>query len=382
MSMKPVQAVALHAAVALRRAIHRRAPSSINQWVAGLIVLLPALLPAQAQVTVSQNGEAAYSQAIAVPPGVSGMAPQLGLFYSGGGINGPVGRGWSIQGLSSITRCPAIRAVDGHSIDDRVCLDGQRLIQTDASGNPLPFPQANDAQGLASGYREFRTEKDTYARIRAYGLANGDTSGASGPAYFKVWTKAGQVYEYGASPSADANTKALISPYNKTVAVAWAVSRLGDTLGNAIDFKYEQRDIAWGTGSKVGHEWNVAEIQYSGNKVVFAYADRAPTAPQDAAETYHQGSKNVSLRLLQSITTYVNSPNTAILGATSDAVAAKTVKLTYDNGPITGRSRLRTLQECAGGAVSTRCLPATSFQYAAGGNDAYQASNKPAIGTT
>ena len=60
---------------------------------------------------------------------------------------------------------------------------------------------ADDARGLATGFREYRTEKDIYARIRAYGIANG--ADTNGPLYFKVWTKSGQIYEYGAAPSAE-----------------------------------------------------------------------------------------------------------------------------------------------------------------------------------
>lgn len=149
---------------------------------------------ALAQVVVSDGGSPTYSQAIAVPPGVAGMSPKLGLFYAGAGVNGPLGQGWSVQGLSSIVRCPATIATDGtkggvrYAADDKLCLDGQRLIQIDGSGNALTGAGTNDAAGLAAGvYREFRTEKDSYARIRAYGYANADTTGASGPAYFKVW---------------------------------------------------------------------------------------------------------------------------------------------------------------------------------------------------
>ncbi|HET9645739.1 MAG TPA: FG-GAP-like repeat-containing protein [Burkholderiaceae bacterium] len=353
---------------------------------------------AQAQVAVTDSGTATYSHAIDVPPGVAGMSPKLGLIYSAGGVNGPVGYGWSVQGISSITRCPAIRAVDGrvggvtYTASDKLCLDGQRLIQTDENGSPtatsnaagvLVSGQPDDAKGLASGaYREFRTEKDMYARIRAYGYANGDSSGASGPAYFRVWTKAGQVYEYGAGPASDGNTKALISPYGKTVASVWAVARITDTLGNSIDFKYEQRDLAWGSGPTAGdptygHEWNIAEIQYSGNKVVFNYADRAmstgspATVPHDRAEAYHMGGKNVSVRLLQSITTYVNEAgNMGALGA-GTGMPVKTTRLAYENGPVTGRSRLKSIQTCAGGPNSLRCLPPAGFTYRNGGDDSY-----------
>jgi hypothetical protein len=107
----------------------------------------------------------------------------------------------------------------GYVAADKLCLDGQRLIQTDDAGSPLPFPQVNDALGRGAGaYAEYRTEKDSFARVRAYGHANGDTTGASGPAYFRVWTKAGQVYEYGDGPAKDSNTRALVSPTGKNVA--------------------------------------------------------------------------------------------------------------------------------------------------------------------
>lgn len=352
--------------------------------LAGVPLVSPGL--ALAQVVVSDGGSPSYSQAIAVPPGVAGMSPKLGLFYAGAGVNGPVGQGWSVQGLSSIVRCPASIATDGrkdgvgYAPDDKLCLDGQRLVQIDGSGNALTGVGTNDASGLATGtYREFRAEKDSYARIRAYGYANADATGASGPAYFKVWTKSGQIYEYGDSPSKDANTKALIAPFGKTVAIAWAVARVSDTLGNFIDFKYQQRDVAWGSGPTAGsptkgHEWNILEVQYSGNKVLFTYTDRAATLPRDAAETYHQGSKNINLSLLRSITTYVNATNTAVLGAGS-GTAVKTVNLTYDNGSVSGRSRLVDIRECAGNALSTRCLPATAFVYGAGGSDAYQSAS-------
>jgi len=74
------------------------------------------------------------------------------------------------------------------------------------------------------------------------------------------------------------------------------------------------------------------------------------------SEAYHAGSKNVSIRLLQAITTYVNwtggsapaSPQATPSGipaaaATAGAVAVKTWTLTYTPGPVTNRSRLATV---------------------------------------
>ncbi len=372
-----------------------------------------------AQVSVSGGGTPSYGVNIGVPPGIAGMSPNLSLVYTGGGVNGPVGFGWTLTGVSLVTRCPGNKATDGapvavnYSTGDRLCLDGQRLIQTSTSGVPTAStPAANgvllDANGLAENgsYVEYRTEKDIYSRIRAYGMANGAMS--NGPRYFKVWTKAGQVYEYGASPStiasstdtnsADSNSHALITPAGGTVAAAWAVSRISDTVGNFIDFKYSYRDVAWGSGptggATTGHEWNLAEIQYTGNgsqlarnKVIFEYEDRpnTPGVAQDRSEAYHRGYKNVSVARLKTVRTFINW-DSSTLGVTlaggalttppSSAVKVKTLKIGYELGPVSGRSRVITTQECAGTAETT-CLPKTKIAYAAPpASDAYVANSK------
>jgi FG-GAP-like repeat/Salmonella virulence plasmid 65kDa B protein len=359
----------------------------LGQGALGLVLGLLSWTSA-AQVSVSSGGSPNYSQPIAVPPGISGMQPNLALFYAGGGVNGPVGHGWSVQGLSMITRCPASRYTDGaprgvkFDANDKLCLDGQRLIQTDANGVVTPaFPQTNDALGLATGYREYRTEKDSFARIRAYGIAN--ASDVNGPAYFKVWTKAGQIYEYGVTLTADANTKAAVAAQGKSVIMVWAVARISDVTNNYIDFKYDFRDVAWGSGPTagsptLGREWNIAEIQYTGNtavpqlpvnKVIFQYSDRT----LDKAEAYQQGSKNVSVRRLDAINTYVNSPNSTALGAAAGATLVKRTRLTYDTSGVTKRSRLASLKDCTD-IAETKCLPSTTFNYSAGGSDAFTAN--------
>lgn len=333
---------------------------------------------ALATVSVSPGGQAAYSMAIAVPPGIAGMAPNLAFSYADGGINGPLGVGWSVQGISSISRCPSTKPVDGVSravffdIADKLCLDGQRLIQTNAAGAPLAS-QINDAAGLSgTAVREFRTEKDSFARVRAYGAIDNDTS--KGPAYFKVWTKSGQIYHYGIQGT---STQALVladPTGNGTpkVGAVWAVERISDTLGNAIEFKYEQQDVAWGSGPssgvRPGHEWNIKEILYTrtasqapANKVVFEYTNRETSASPgfDRAEAYQRASKNVNIRRLSAIKSYVNTTGTA--------VPVRMHKLTYERSTVTGRSRLVSIRECAGN-TETQCLPATSFSYTDGGS--------------
>ncbi|EJL83318.1 virulence plasmid B protein, partial [Polaromonas sp. CF318] len=86
------------------------------------------------QFSVNESGAATYRIPIQVPPGVAGMEPKLELAYNSQGGNGLLGMGWSLSGLSAIGRCPRTMAVDGVrggvnlDMNDRYCLDGQRLI--------------------------------------------------------------------------------------------------------------------------------------------------------------------------------------------------------------------------------------------------------------
>ena len=111
-----------------------------------LTLAATASLPARANIAVGSSGQAAS--------------------YTDGGINGPLGVGWSLQGISTITRCGSARPIDGvaravdFSGDDKLCLDSQRLIQAKDTGEVFPaavydingkfasFPQVGDDQEM------------------------------------------------------------------------------------------------------------------------------------------------------------------------------------------------------------------------------------------
>jgi Salmonella virulence plasmid 65kDa B protein/FG-GAP-like repeat len=341
----------------------RSAIAALRLLMLGLSGLC-AFNPALAQVGVSNAGTANYTLPIAVPPGIANMAPQLALTHTGGTADGPVGVGWAMQGQSAITRCNGLKRIDrrvsgvNFSPADALCLDGQRLIVTDGNGTPLDAAaQADAARGGPNPHREYRTETDSFSRIRAYGFANG--AGVNGPAYFRVWSKAGLVSEYGASPSAAADAQGLISPFGSAVAMVWALTHVSDAKGNYMSYRYDVRDALWGSGTgadaQAGREWNLADIQYTGragqsptSRVIFEYQDNFGFG----AEAWNEGSKNVHRRRLVAVRTAINA----------GAVPVTTYKLAYEVGSTSRRWRLTNVATCSGRDES-KCLPATKFAY-------------------
>ena len=132
--------------------------------------------------SVNKTGAANYSVPIEVPPGIQGIQPKLSLSYNSLRKNGLLGWGWAINGLSSISRCPANLVqdgyVDGTNYDDnyKLCLDGQRLVSV--------------------GTNEYRTENDGFTKIVKSG-----TYGNS-PGQFTVYRRDGQVLQYGVTSNA------------------------------------------------------------------------------------------------------------------------------------------------------------------------------------
>ncbi len=146
-----------------------------------------------ANFEVSQSGDATYTIPLYTVPGTAGVAPSLSLQYNSSGAYGPLGKGWSISGTSSITRCRRTHEAGDASADttprpvdfssnDAVCLDGQRLLSVSNS---------TAACAAASGMTayQFRTEIETFQRICEYIPT---ASPNDGPAFFTVEGRMGQ----------------------------------------------------------------------------------------------------------------------------------------------------------------------------------------------
>ncbi|MBT8121172.1 MAG: VCBS repeat-containing protein, partial [Gammaproteobacteria bacterium] len=278
---------------------------------------------------VDPSGAASYSIPIAVPPGTAGMAPVLSLNYSSRGGNGPLGRGWSLGGMSMITRCAKTLARDGMNgrvnldVNDRFCLDGQHLIAING-----------DVYG-ANG-SEYRTEIESFTRVVSYGTGNSPDS-------FKVWTRSGQLIEYGNT------TDAQFNPQGGD-ALQWSMNRIEDRAGNYLTLKYFE-------DAETGEHYPV-EVAYTGNDAAGLIADNRLQldyeARPDVSSGYVGGRNIVSNRRLSRIQAY------------DGTLLVREYRLAYGVGPITGVSRLQSVMECDSSVANAVCMQPLRFSWSNG----------------
>ena len=238
------------------------------------------------QVNVNANGAATYNIPIDVPAGINGLKPNISLVYNSQGGNGPLGIGWSLGGLSSITKTTktifsdnAITGVDVKS--NSFQLDGNRLYIKNSVSNAISVsfdgnkqsPDYDDMvtatvmsqySGLlySTAYNTYETQVKDYNQINTLGLIpymSLDKQLGSGlqywsaksfvPRYFKIIRKNGLTVEY--SPKNDVY---VIRDENNGN-YEWPISKITDTNGNFMTFTYLSSE-----GQEV-----IKEIQYTGN---------------------------------------------------------------------------------------------------------------------
>ncbi len=174
---------------------------------------------------VNESGSATYSIPVFAPAGIAGVTPQISLNYDSQGGNGLLGKGWSLGGLSGITRCRQTQSQDGAvspvswNTQDRFCLDGQRLVPED--------PNA----GHSDTDTTYRTEIDSFVVVTAVGGIDGS------PSYFTAVRKDGSVSEYGNTPSSQLKTS------DDNHVLSWAINQFADSVGNTITFSYRSDSL-------------------------------------------------------------------------------------------------------------------------------------------
>jgi len=273
------------------------------------------------------GGSANYNIPIVVPPGRNGMQPNVQLSYSSSQGNGLVGVGWSLSSGAAISRCGMTVATDGISksvqysvAHDKLCLNGQRLIAVSAYGQ--------------SG-AEYRTELDSFARVRQYGGNINSTA-----TYFIVEHKNGLVETYGGT------SDAKHSAYGRSETLTWAISKKEDRSSNNIKYSYYQPQANSGEHllryiKYTGHNGN------DGNRLVtYNYGNR-----NQFSSSYLAGGLTRKTKRLTSISTKVNG------------VVNSLYALNYRESLGSSRSLLKSVQKCGYKAGMRKCLPTTTLEW-------------------
>lgn len=290
---------------------------------------------------VTCTGAGTYEIPIEVPPGSADMQPALSLTYNSQAGNGLLGMGWSISGLSTITRCAANMALDGYKgginydENDKFCMDGQRLV-------PIPNPN------LPPGVVEYRTEPDTFTRVKSYGTT------PTGADYFTAEAKSGLITEYG--KTADSKIEAVVEGVGPTSDVrVWAANKLINRVGSYIEYSYIDNSAIIGGQYSTG-EYYPREIRYTGN------ANTVPkTVPYNSVQFLYRGIRTDVTPFYQGGSFVKEEHRLDGFITYTGSVSVNRYLLQYQQGIATGRSQLTSVTKCNGDL--TNCLPATMMTW-------------------
>ena len=211
---------------------------------------------------VSADGANTHTIPLEVPPGRAGIQPSLSLSYSSRGGNGPVGVGWTLTGLSQVSRCRNDPRLDGSArpvkLDslDRFCLDGAELVLVQGT--------------YGADGSEYRTEPDTFTKIVAHAAATDACGGGQSdpqhpsPTTWTAYGKDGRILKYGMTcDSLSSGSEATYidddsPPQNLLRRLAWHLQRVEDRSGNYMQFKYNNAT----SRSSKDIEVSIAKIEY------------------------------------------------------------------------------------------------------------------------
>lgn len=305
--------------------------------------------------SVSDDGAARYTIPLELPPGRNGVQPALALAYDHRSNNGPLGVGWSLAGLSQISRCHKVFGFDGVATpitftdQDRFCFDGQPIVgDLDAGANPL---------------------HDPFTRIRV------DGRDSNGPVAWIVERKDGRVYRYGRGTSLLAGSRIGVTDDGEPVSglpgparVAWLVSDFRDRHFNFVKFEYEDSTVGTapqgcnaGVAPCVAYEKRLKEITYTHAGEMGAPHKRVAFVHQSRPDPdffYIGGIAFARSTRLERIEVFGPMPVAEGL--------VRAYRLEYSVSPTSKRSLLRSVRHCDGAGV---CQRPTTFQYEPGAMD-------------
>lgn len=207
---------------------------------------------------VNNNGEGVISVPIQIPPGVNGMQPRLSLNYSSGGTTqkslfqsagGLLGYGWSLSGISSISRCTIgkpdvymrvnpndyrntamqwMRPKLSYDDTDNLCLDGELLVLVEGTH-------------LRDGAK-YRTFKDSFRLVIFHEFY--DVYAQKNASWLYIKNPDGSTAIYGMHPYARAEKQIERNNYSSplTPVFIWSIQSHEDRFNNQIYYAYNAPD--------------------------------------------------------------------------------------------------------------------------------------------
>lgn len=246
-------------------------------------------------IEVNGGGQLQFTLPIALPPGIKTVAPQLNLVYTSGGGNGIAGYGWTLMGITSISRM-------GRNIDkdkeakeikidysDYYSFNGQRLI--------LKLGE------YGKDGAEYVTEKYSNIKIKSMGTRNG----IQGPMLFHVTFEDGSQAWYGDTVSDDPGHVSAGRTTMEYNMVKWM-----DVQGNYITYEYEKNAAITSLTAISGEVTKIKTIKWGGNekanKPHFNEIQFIYNLDRNVKElSYHQGYYYSQNKLLNEIIVKANS---------------------------------------------------------------------------
>jgi RHS repeat-associated protein len=309
------------------------------------------------EFTVGQDGAATYTLNLQGPKGVGNVEPGISLGYNSNGGDGVAGLGWTIGGISAISRGPATQEVDGFNdpVDfddlDRFYLDGDRLICV--VGN------------YGEDGSQYRTLREQFSRVTYY-KKNATAATQTEPAkpaedYFKVETKAGLEMTFGKTELASVRPWVNGAPTNEG-RLSWALDRVEDNLGNYWDVVYGELSPGafFAEGKPYFPDYQPLAVRYTGfgsrapdHSIRFVY-ERRP----DQTRGYSWGALVRKEKRLSGIE----------IATSGTVIRAYKLRYNLDDNFIAlrgERSMVQGIQEFAGpwDLASTPRLPETTFEW-------------------
>lgn len=287
--------------------------------------------------TDSFTGRFSYSVKIAVPPARQGAQPQVALGYGSSAVNGWCGVGWGL-GAGSIER------------DSR---DGLPVLWSSVS-NPLTqhsvaLSQYDDSKGFVLSYgsvagRLVNTGGDAYRPKIESSFLRLDYVRP----HWVVTDRNGNRSFFGLTSNSRVENPSWTAALPGDRTARWLLSATEDVHGNRVDYTYD-----WDSNQPY-----LQQIDYGGNPshglphthlVSFQTVSRP-----DTIINVSLGFRIEMRRLLQRIDVFLSGQ------------AVRSYRLAYETSPSTGKSRIKTIQQCSpqlDGQGNPLCLPPLTLTY-------------------